>query len=77
MSEFATTIDGNPIFAERALRDAAGNEISTNYGRPGALTSAQVSALQAALGIDRTTLYTGAWRDVNSSITLPETPLEF
>ena len=77
MPEFVNTLDGNPIYAERALRDASGNEISTAYGRPDSLTSAQVAALQNALGIDRTTLYEGAWRDVNSSITLPESPLNF
>jgi hypothetical protein len=77
MSRFASTIDGNPIYAERARSDAAGRVLVENYARFGSLTSAQISAMQNALGIDRTTLYEGDWRGVNSSITLQETPLNF
>jgi len=77
MSEFVNTLDGNPIYAERAQRDASGKVLADDYARHNALTAAQVAALQNALGVDRTTLFEGDWGNVNTSQTLPESPLNF
>ena len=73
MISYANSIKNRPIMADRAVCDAAGNDIAQTYSTgPESFTAEQIAYLKQALGVDETVLWTGSASGVNAQMNLSE-----